>query len=120
MINSTIKCLDSSEAIMTVGQVILHYHYNRSDKDAFNSWYVGVVKPIKEFDRIDAEIEKETSMDRIDEKSIIHWKVDGKNTAEIVLDKLLQRGFSFDRDLIKSGYVIEPISQYHVYLYRKC
>ena len=116
---SIVNTIESSEAIMTVGQVILHYQYNRSDEDAFNSWYVGVVKPIKEFDRINAEIEKETSMDRIDEKSITHWKVDGKNTAEIVLDKLLKRGFTFDRDLIKSGYVIEPISQYHVYLYRK-
>ena len=119
MINSTIKNLDNSEAIMTIGQAILHYQYNRSDEDAFNSWCVGIVKPKKEFDKINSEIEKEASMDRIDEKSITYWKVDGKNTAEIVLDKLLKRGFTFDRNPIKSGYVIKPISQYHVYLYRK-
>ena len=119
MIKSNINTLENSEALMTVGQVILHYQYKRLNEDTFNNWCVGILNPKKELEKNASGITNERLLNQLDPNSITNWKVDCKKTADIAFDRLLKRGFSADKLLIRSGYSFKPVSQYHVYIYRK-
>ncbi|MCG8306989.1 MAG: hypothetical protein MI975_06310 [Cytophagales bacterium] len=119
MLNSNLEYLENSEALLTVGQIILHYQYHRIHNDTYTNWCVGIFCPTKESKKTRIEFQEYNFEDRIETGSIVHWKVDSKNTADYALKKLLGRGFLKDDVLADSGYRFEPVSQYHVFLYRR-
>jgi hypothetical protein len=113
------KTIDQSEVLLSVGRIILHFRYNRQKDDNYQNWYIGIVKPTKRYDsQIHNEITDKIE-NLIDLNSLVHFKVLGKNIAEQVVKKLVKNGFSRDRIFVKYDYHIEPVSRYHVLVYRK-
>jgi hypothetical protein len=116
--NLDIEPQDNSEALLTIGQVILHYQYYRHEKDTHNNWCVGMIIPGREVGVVNSGDSRKTSLKGVEGRFLRNWKVDSKSTASTIVEKLLEKGFSPDQRISKTECDFEPPGSYHIFIYR--
>ncbi len=109
---------DHSQVLQTIGQIILHFRFFRHKNDSYKHWAVGIIKPTDSFNYQAQEDIIHKINKKVELETLAHFKVLSKKNADKIMDELLNKGFEKDKTLCKYEYRVEPISQYHLVIYR--
>jgi len=117
--NSSTTRYENPEALITIGQVVLHYRYYRQAEDTFKDWYVGMASSSAEYEKEDGNHKKSLLFNVTKLASFRMWRIDCKKTAAIIFEKLMEKGFLPDLEVRRGSEFSAPLSQCCIYVFRR-